>query len=63
MSTGHLAVLPQKRCRRGYVCSVNSSVSAIRIRGADERVMRNLAQLPAERLIMANAKVDLLTAN
>jgi len=29
---------------------------------ASERIMRNLAQLLAERLIVANAKVDLLTA-
>ncbi len=30
---------------------------------AGERIMRNLAQLLADRLIVANAKVDLLTAN
>lgn len=30
---------------------------------ASERIMRNLAQLLAERLIVANTKVDLLTAN
>ena len=30
---------------------------------ASERIMRNLAQLLAERLIVANARVDLLTAN
>jgi glutaminase len=28
-----------------------------------ERIMRNLAQLLADRLIVANTKVDLLTAN
>ena len=28
-----------------------------------ERIMRNLAQLLAERLIVANTKVDLLTSN
>jgi hypothetical protein len=62
MSTSHVAVLPQKRRRPGYFCLVNSCVSAVRIRGAGERVMRHLAQLPADRLIMANAKVDRLTA-
>jgi glutaminase len=30
---------------------------------ASERIMRNLAQLLADRLIVANARVDLLTAN
>jgi glutaminase len=30
---------------------------------ASERIMRNLAQLLADRLIVANTKVDLLTAN
>ncbi len=29
---------------------------------AGERIMRNLAQILAERLIVANAKVDLLTS-
>lgn len=29
---------------------------------ASERIMRNLAQLLADRLIVANAKVDILTA-
>jgi len=29
---------------------------------ASERVMRNLAQLLADRLIVANAKVDILTS-
>ena len=29
---------------------------------AGERIMRNLAQLLADRLIVANAKVDLLTS-
>ena len=30
---------------------------------AGERIMRNLAQLLADRLILANAKVNLLTSN
>jgi glutaminase len=30
---------------------------------AGEQIMRNLAQLLADRLIIANAKVNLLTAN
>ncbi len=39
-----------------------SSVSAISIRRTGERIMRNLAQLLADRLIVANTKVNLLTA-
>ena len=34
-----------------------------RIRRVGERIMRNLAQLLADRLIVANTKVNLLTAN
>ena len=50
------------RDRRRNPARAISSASASSIRRAGERIMRNLAQLLADRLIVANTKVDLLTA-
>ncbi len=49
---------PPSKCR-----SPISSAFASSIREVGERIMRNLAQLLADRLIVANTKVNLLTAN